>query len=162
MSIRARLKALSLPQLFKLARLFLKNPGYVFLTARASKKALQIATTHYGDKHHKSNPANAFRHALWTVLLGQAVYQRTGSLREAQNWAKQFTDLHEELFVNRKAARTMDLHNNSFGIQALRLFAAKPQEEAVMFLQEAAKNAVQIRNAKDAEAYPNKLIYLSK
>ena len=56
----------------------------------------------------------------------------------------------------------MDLHNNSFGIQALRLFAAKPQEEAVMFLQEAAKNAVQIRNAKDAEAYPNKLIYLSK
>ena len=162
MSIRARLKSMSFAQLFKLATLFIAHPGYVFLTARASKKAMHLATQVYGNTHHKSNRGNAFRHALWTVLLGQEVYRKSDNLEKAKNWAKQFTDLHEQLFVNRKADRTMDLHNNSFGIQALRLFAAKPQEEAVMFLQEAAKNAVQIRNAKDAEAYPNKLIYLSK
>ena len=162
MSILARLKGLSFSQLFKLAGLFVQNPGYVFLTAQASKKALSIATKYYGNTHHKSNKANAFRHAVWNVLLGQAVYKKTQSLRQAQDWAQRFTDLHEELFVNRKMDRVMDLHNNAFGIQALRMFANRPEAEAIHFLREAAENAIAIASPAEAENHQNKLVYIPK
>lgn len=162
MSIRARLKSMSLAQLFKLASLFIAHPGYVFLTARASKKAMHVATQVYGDTHHKSNRANAFRHALWTVLLGKAVYQKTHNLEKAKGWAKQFTDLHEELFVNNELDRAMDLHNNNFGIQKLKELVTTTEADTIAFLKTEAEKAVQITQTGETKQHPLNLVYISE
>ena len=162
MSIRARLKSMSFAQLFKLASLFIAHPGYVFLTARASKKAMHIATQVYGHTHHKSNRANAFRHALWTILLGQAVNQKTDDLEKAKGWAKLFTDLHEELFVNNELDRAMDLHNNNFGIQKLKELVTTTEADTIEFLKTEAKKALQITQTEETKQHPLNLVYISE
>lgn len=153
---------MSFAQLFKLASLFVAHPGYVFLTARASKKAIRIATQVYGETHHKSNRANAFRHALWTFLLGQAVYRKTDNLKKAKDWAKQFTDLHEELFVNNKLDRAMDLHNNNFGIQKLKEPFTNTEADTVSFLKTEAEKAIQITQTEETKQHPLNLVYISE
>ena len=158
MSIRARLKSMSFAQLFKLATLFIAHPGYVFLTARASKKAMHLATQVYGNTHHKSNRGNAFRHALWTVLLGQEVYRKSDNLEKAKNWAKQFTNLHEEIFVNNQLDRAMDLHNNNFGIQKLKELVTSTETETLEFLKTEAEKAIQITQAEETKQHPLNLV----
>jgi len=41
---------------------------------------MQIATLNFGRKHYQNGQANAFRHALWNVLIAQkcmSVFSRT-------------------------------------------------------------------------------------
>ena len=162
MRIWATLKTLSIPQLFKLARLFATRPHYIVLTLRASKKAMRLSTEIYGKTHHKSNRANAFRHALWTLLLGRAVYRKTSDLKKAQDWALKFTNLHEELFVNNPLDRKMDLHNNGFGIEALTQYVQNTEAEVIHFLQTEAENAIQISAPEEAHQNLKQLVYISE
>jgi len=162
MRIWATLKTLSIPQLFKLARLFATRPHYIVLTLRASKKAMRLSTKIYGKTHHKSNRANAFRHALWTLLLGRAVYRKTSDLKKAQDWALKFTNLHEELFVNNALDRAMDLHNNHFGIGVLPQYLKTTETEMIEFLQTEAEKAIQISAPEEADQNLNHLVYISE
>ena len=162
MRIWATLKTLSTLQLFKLAQLFVTRPHYIVLTLNASKKAMQISTEIYGETHHKSNKANAFRHSLWTVLLGRAVFQKTSDLKKAKDWALKFTNLHEELFVNKELDRVMDLHNNTFGIEKLDKLVKTTEGSAVNFLKMEAENAIQITNPQDVKPHLKQLVYISE
>ena len=162
MRIWATLKTLSIPQLFKLAQLFVVRPHYAQLTLKASKKAMRISTEIYKKTHHKSNKANAFRHALWSVLLGKAVYRKKSDLKKAKDWAQKFTNLHEELFVNNPLDRAMDLHNNRFGIQALDHLVKVSEEEAIQFLKVESQQAIQILTPEAVVNHPNNLVYISE
>ncbi|MDB4114171.1 hypothetical protein N9572_01455, partial [Flavobacteriaceae bacterium] len=73
MNLWARIKQLHLGQLIKLSLLFLSRPLYIIPTISATKKTLLICDTLYKQTHHKSNKANAFRHALWNVLICRKV-----------------------------------------------------------------------------------------
>ncbi|PHS02552.1 MAG: hypothetical protein COA80_00750 [Leeuwenhoekiella sp.] len=162
MRIWATLKTLSITQLFKLARLFATRPFYIPLSIKASKEAMQVATATYGKTHHKSNKANAFRHALWAMLLGQAVYRKTSDVKKAQDWALKFTNLHEELFVNRTLDREMDLHNNHFGIEALPHYVQATEAEVIGFLETEAENALRISAPEEAHQNRKRLVYISE
>src|SRR5690606_39321256 len=65
------IKELDFKQLFGLFWLFLQNPLFAIPTVLATKECMEIAYKEYGSKHHLSNPANAFRHALWVILIIQ-------------------------------------------------------------------------------------------
>ncbi len=122
---------------------------------------MRISTEMYGKTHHKSNRANAFRHALWTMLLGRAVYRKTADVKKAQDWALKFTNLHEELFVNDALSREMDLHNNHFGIESLPRFLQVTEIEVIRFLQTEAEEAIKIAIAEEANN-PKRLVYISE
>ncbi len=162
MNIWATLKTLSIPQLFKLARLFAIRPHYITLSLKSSKQAMQLATAIYGKSHHKSNRANAFRHALWAMLLGRAAYRKSSDLKKAQDWALKFTNLHEELFVNNPLDREMDLHNNHFGILALPQFLEATETELTAFLRAEASKAIQIATPEEAKQNKKYLVYISE
>lgn len=76
-----------------------------------------MSDSHFGNSHHKNNRANAYRHALWNMLIAYHVVRIGKSLSSALSWAKEITDWHEHTFVNNFLETQMDLHNNKMGRQ---------------------------------------------
>src|SRR5690606_20523482 len=109
------IKKLDFKQLFGLFGLFLKNPLFAISTFFATKACVEIVYKEFGSRHHLSNRANAFRHALWVVLIIQkSLYWKTDA-EKAIKWAIKFTTWHEDFSPNEALERTMDLHNNHMG-----------------------------------------------
>lgn len=75
MNVLKRIRQLSLKQLWHLSGVFIKQPFLIFPTLNATKKTMQISSELYGRKHHKNGPANAFRHALWNILIVKAAFE---------------------------------------------------------------------------------------
>ena len=98
-----------------MVRTLAKRPHLIAPTVYATLEATYLADKNYGNSHTGNDLANAYKHALWNVLIAyycQAFYKNcTGSLA----WAKRITDLHEDCFINHPAARNMDLVNNQTG-----------------------------------------------
>ena len=69
----------------------------------------------FGSRHHKSNKANAFRHALWNVLICQKTLKKTNNREKSVIWTKKVTDLYEKVTQNEFLDQLMDLHNNEIG-----------------------------------------------
>lgn len=94
---------------------FFRHP-FLFLSALpATLQCVSICDRLFGKTHHKDNKANAFRHALWNMLLVRNALKTGSSPKAAAGWAKELTDWHEDFSPNRELARAMDLHNNNTG-----------------------------------------------
>lgn len=166
MNFWLRLKKLQPRQLIKLASVLCKKPHLIFPTLQATKKTLLICNEHFGKAHHKNNPPNAFRHALWNILICEAAYKKDNNLKEALNWAKTITDLHEEFAFSTELAKAMDLHNNTIGRQ---YFEAKfatslppfSINEIITFLKEKALNSKIIDTPTEEKKYPDSLVFIA-
>ncbi|MCG2417603.1 hypothetical protein K8089_01115 [Aequorivita sp. F47161] len=153
-------KKLDFMQLFGLFWLFLKNPVYALPTIFATKRCMNIAYREYGSKHHLSNKANAFRHALWVVLIIKRCLKWRDNEEKVKTWAKAFTDWHEDFSPNEALERTMDLHNNAVGVILFEKIKDKSEAEIVSFLKRKASEAVQIKTVNDVENIETDLIYI--
>ncbi len=122
---------------------------------------MDIAYSEYGKLHHLSNPANAFRHALWVILIAKRCLKWKKDEKKAINWAKQFTDWHEDFSPNEALERAMDLHNNSIGVFLFDKVKDKNEVETISFLKQKASEAVKISKLEDSYNFPNKLVYIS-
>lgn len=71
----------------------------------AAKKAEDFVPLYWSGSLHNTN-ADAFRHAVWNYFICE---------KEDCNWAKQWTDAHEEWPGNPPLEKQMDLHNNKLG-----------------------------------------------
>ena len=160
MKVWERIKSFDFKQLLQLGRLFIFHPNYIRLTLNASAKAMQVASKEYGNKHSKSNKANAFRHALWSILLGQAVFKKSQDLKKAKAWSEKVTTLHEKLAPNSTLDRCMDLHNNEIGRNFLDNLITSSEEETITFLKQKAAQAKQINNPEDVDM--ENLVYISE
>lgn len=147
-------------QLFGLLWLFLKNPVYTLPTIFATKRCMNIAYREYGSKHHLSNKANAFRHALWVILIIKRCLKWRNDEEKAKTWAKTFTDWHEDFSPNEPLERTMDLHNNHVGISFFEEIKDKSEAEIVSFIKQKASEAVQIKTVEDIGKLKNELVYI--
>jgi hypothetical protein len=154
------LKKLDFKQLFGLAWLFLKNPMYAIPTIFATKRCMNIAYEEYGSKHHLGNPANAFRHALWVILIIKKCLKWQSNEQKAKVWAKKFTDWHEDFSPNEALERTMDLHNNNVGILYFEEVKDKNEAEIILFLKQKASEAVKILKVEDVKIIEDKLVYI--
>ncbi len=158
MNIWYRIKKLSFKQLFNLGLVFIKRPLLIAPTLKATKSAMAISQQHYGKAQHSNGKANAFRHALWNVLLAKIAYK--GDVEKAIHWAEQVTTLHEKLAPNEPLERAMDLHNNKIGRQLFAETKALSERETVQFLKEQAEKASQVSTMEDVEKYPNEMVYI--
>lgn len=147
-------------QLFGLLALFLRNPLYTIPTIFATKDCMAIAQREYGNKHHLSNPANAFRHALWVILIIRKCLKWKNNEEKAIAWAKSFTDWHEDFSPNEPLEHAMDLHNNQVGVSFYEEIKDKTEEEIVSFLKEKASEAVKIKTVDEVDKFENKLVYI--
>ena len=153
-------KNLDYIQLFALSSLFLRNPMYMIPTIFATRDCMNIAQQEYGSKHHLSNPANAFRHALWVLLIIRRCLKWWNNEEKAISWAEKFTDWHEKFSPNEPLEEAMDLHNNQVGILFYQQIKDKDEAEIVLFLKKKASKAVKIKAVNEVENFEKELVYI--
>lgn len=155
-------RRLNYRQLFGLLGMFIKNPVYAIPTILASNKCMAISQKEYGSKHHLSNPANAFRHALWVILIARKCVKWKNDEERAIAWAKKFTDWHEDFSPNKALERAMDLHNNKVGTLFFQKVKDNNDPEIISFLKQKASEAEKIKTIEDTEKHPNKLVFIAE
>ena len=155
------LKKLDFKQLFGLFWMFLKNPLYAIPTVLATKECMDIAEREYGSKHHLSNPANAFRHALWVILIIQKCLKWKDNDEKAIAWAKEFTDWHEKFSPNEPLEHAMDLHNNQMGAVYFEEIKNKNESETISFLKRKTSEALKIEAVEEVVNIKDKLVYIN-
>ncbi|WP_034245067.1 DUF6973 domain-containing protein [Aquimarina atlantica] len=160
MGIRSLLKRLSFRQILKLTRIMLQNPLLVYPTLKATRTTMIICDLHYGKAHHKNGKANAFRHALWNILICRTTFRITKNKEKSVSWAQKITDLHEKLAPNKPLDTAMDLHNNEIGRTYFLELTASSEEEIVIFLKENTKKAKKVTDSKEILDHKDKLVYL--
>ncbi len=153
-------KKLDFKQLFGLLGLFVKNPLYAVPTIFATKKCMDIAQREYGSKHHLSNPANAFRHSLWVILIIRKCLKWKRDEEKAILWAKKFTDWHEKFSPNEALEEAMDLHNNQMGILFFEELKDRNETEIISFLKQKASKAVKIETVEEVVNFETELVYI--
>lgn len=109
------IKNLNFKQTSALFVWFLKRPIFMLATFKATVNTLKIAENEFPKIHGAHNKANAFRHALWNVLIAKECNKFSNSLKEVLDWTKLITDWHEEFSPNSPMEKLMDLHNNAIG-----------------------------------------------
>ena len=127
MNLRAVLRSMDFRQLWSLFWLSAHHPRFILPTIRGTRRTITICDELYGDKQHLNGPENAFRHALWNILLVHYSTQKGLPLERSLAWAKKITDWHEDFSPNAALARAMDLHNNRVGRDIITQFY--PEEE---------------------------------
>ena len=90
------------PQSFwALLKLCMPNILLLWPTYKATKDCMKLSTEHFGRKHYQNGRGNAFRHALWNVLIAKYCHPVAASLERAVEWTKKITDWHEEAFFGK-------------------------------------------------------------
>ena len=92
-------------------------------TRRASNYALEWAKEYAKDRKLKNNNtvdnrADGFRHAVWNALICRETGTQFDDISECLDWAKEFTDAHEQHSDGDALSTYMDFHNNAIGRNA--------------------------------------------
>ena len=159
MKLLGVISKLKFRELIILIRIFILSPLYFLPTLRATKNTLKNCNVRYGDLHHGHNPANAYRHALWNLLLCEEIYILTQSIEKSINWSHKITGLHEELSPNSPPEKAMDLHNNRIGREIF-LESISEKINPTQLLDQKMGNAVRVSSAVDIEKMQKELVYL--
>lgn len=129
-------------------------------TIRATTNTIQICNDHFGNRHHKSNTANAFRHALWNVLICKEAFEKTKNKEKALLWAQKVTTLYEKVTNNTDLDEAMDLHNNDIGRILFSLHPNKTEKEYLNILKEKMEVALRFESIPLKENAKGLLIYM--
>ncbi len=156
------LKNLNFKQLFGLLWLFLKNPIFAIPTIFATKRCMNIAYEEYGSKHHLNNKANAFRHALWVILIIRKCLKWKNNEEKVKAWAKTFTDWHEDFSPNEALERVMDMHNNQMGILYFEEVKGKNETEIISLLKQKTSEAAKIETVEETNKYERQLVFIEE
>ena len=152
-----RLKPISIWKLFVLCA---GNILFVVPTIRATKHCMRLSTEHYQREHYKNGPANAFRHALWNVLIARACLTWNQNEQQAMQWAKEITDWHEGAFPNQELAKKMDLHNNETGRTLFLKTQEKSLSEVVQELNKMTESSQFVDINTDLSPFKNQLVHI--
>jgi hypothetical protein len=141
--------------------LAISHPLFIVPTLRATQKTMQIAQREYGNAHKGNTKANAFRHALWNVLIAKACLKWKNNLEKVLRWTETITTKHEKLAPNKPLAQAMDLHNNYIGIIHCKDLVALEDAEIVNFLKKMAEKAQKIERLAAITTADKNLVYLT-
>jgi hypothetical protein len=141
----------------------LAMPNLLFLgpTYRATKNCMAISTQHFGRKHYQNGQANAFRHALWNVLIAKYSAKSKNQVHRALKWAKKITDWHEETFFSKELPMKMDYHNNEVGRKLFKENVRWTEEKFIVKLRSMTENAVKIQQDSKLNQFKNQLVFIT-
>ena len=160
MNIWWRIRRLKIGQLIQLSLLFLSEPFLIRPTLQASKRTMAICDKLFGKKHHRSNKENAFRHALWNILICRKTLKKTKNEEKSIIWTQKVTRLYEKVTDNLIIEKEMDLHNNDVGLNLFSSLIDKKETEIISFLQELMKNSQKVTNLEDFATIENTLVHI--
>ncbi|MCK0130636.1 hypothetical protein MWU59_03885 [Flavobacteriaceae bacterium F08102] len=142
--------------------LCLKNPLFIIPTLIATRTCVKLCNEYYGTLHHKNNRTNAFRHALWNLLIIVRCKVFSRSNERLIQWATDITNWHEIFSPNTALAKAMDLHNNAIGRQIFKEHIDFQEAEFISLLKDKMKSAVMIKFVADIHSVGNELVYIEK
>lgn len=156
--IISRIKPVGFWHLLKLA-----VPHFLFLwpTYQATKNCMAISTEHFGKNHYQNGQANAFRHALWNVLIAKYTAKSKSQVKRALHWAKKITDWHEETFFSKELPMKMDFHNNEVGRNLFRENVEWAEEKFISQLLSMTNNAIKVNKDMKLNQFKNQLVFIS-
>jgi hypothetical protein len=160
LKIWTRIRRLSISQLWKFSILFLKHPLLVFPTLSATKRTFEICNIHFGNTHHRSNPANAFRHALWNVLICEKSLKWTRNKQKSVFWAQKVGDLYEKVTQNTSIEEEMDLHNNAVGRIYFLNLLGKNEAEIIHYMSIKIKSAQKVSKIEEMKSYRIEMVFI--
>ena len=160
--IWSRIRQLSPSQLCRLALAFAKRPFLIGPTLNATRKTMKICDQLYGRAHHKNGKENAFRHALWNMLICRNTLKRTKNEQISAFWAEKITILYEKVTKNELFDQFMDLHNNELGRRWFLDVSFENEENLIDFLRKELKNAQKVTKVEKTGLIENQLIYISE
>ena len=129
-------------------------------TVQATLQTFQISQKEFPGIHGKHNKANAFRHALWNVLIAKKCARFSSSTNSILRWTEFITDWHEEFAPNEILPKTMDLHNNRIGREIYQQLPDSKLSEIIAFTKDQLENAVKIEQLTEIKNYSQQLVYL--
>jgi hypothetical protein len=159
MNIWSRIKLLSVRQLLRLSAVFIQKPLLILPTIKATNETIKICDSLYGKEHHKSNAANAFRHALWNFILCSKTNKILKNEDKSAIWTEKVTNLYEKVTKNPIFDQVMDLHNNRIGRDLYLSKKDQKQEEIINLLQEMVKKANKFTKIEEIQNYENELVF---
>jgi hypothetical protein len=159
-NIWSRIRRLKLGQLIQLSLLFLSKPFLIGPTLKATKRTMVLCDELFGQAHHRSNKTNAFRHALWNILICHKTLKKTHNNEESIIWTKKVTSLYEKVTDNRKMEKAMDLHNNKVGINLFSSVFDKKEDEIISILQNMMEKSQKVTDFDDFIKFNHDLVHL--
>jgi hypothetical protein len=158
------------------------HPRLVKPTRSATDKAIELTGQYFPGQAAWRTKADAFRHAIWNALIAKYVGDKKNKIDECVDWAKKFTDKHEE-GAERPADMTqedfdfdkaMDYHNNKIGRDYFKSVAwtdkrkwyqptrVKAPSETTMAdaIFEKTKVAKKVSSKSQINSYPSNLVYI--
>lgn len=142
-------------------KVFLSHPFFGPPTVWATIESIMIAEENFEDDPDKNGPANAYRHALWNLLIVHYC-SKISNREKALKWAKEITDLHEKLFPNKDFDREMDLHNNTVGRQLYLdtiTIGSRKKKDFISRLNQKSETAIALTDEKEFVNYTGELVY---
>ncbi|WP_461302093.1 DUF6973 domain-containing protein [Aureisphaera sp.] len=153
---------MSLKGILHFGWLFLTHPLLIWPTWEATKKTFTICNELYGKSHHKSNKANAFRHALWNIWISHKTLKRTKNVQKSIVFTQKVTDLYEKATKNDNFDQEMDFHNNRIGRELFLTILDKNELEMVNLVQKMAENAQKVKHIEEIRKYETQLVYITE
>lgn len=146
--------------MIQLSLLFLSRPFLIGPTCNATKRTMVICDELFGKRHHRRNNANAFRHALWNILICHKTLKRTHNREKSVIWTEKVTNLYEKVTDNEKMEKAMDLHNNKVGLNLFLSVFDKKEEEIISILRNMMEKSQKATNFDDFKKFNKDLVHL--
>lgn len=162
MKVLKTIARLDFANLWLLLKLSFAHLGYLWPTFKATKECMQISSEHFGRKHYQNGQANAFRHALWNVLIAKSCTKKKRNVARAIKWSKKITDWHEKAFFSKSLPMKMDYHNNAVGRWLFESNSGHTNEEFITSLLALTAKAIQISKESNLELFKNQLVYITE
>ena len=162
MKLWKSIKRMSFGQAFRLGWVLLKRPLLIWPTWKATQQTMQVSSSLFGSSHHRSGKANAFRHALWNILICKNTVKFTKNEQKSAFWAKKITDLHEKLAKSEKIDTMMDLHNNEVGSRLFLEEIESNQSDLNDILLKKLEKSQKVAKIEEIEKVENELVYISE
>lgn len=160
MNVWRRIRQLSVRQLLQLSWVFLKNPLLVAPFIKATRQTLHISSVFFGKSHHNNGKANAFRHALWNILICAFFYKRNKNEEKSSLWAEKLTHLHEKLAPNNALEKAMDLHNNAIGRHLFLKNKDISEDKMIALVKEEAEKSQKVTSVNEIKKFKNTLVHI--
>lgn len=161
MNIVKTIARLDFANLWLLVKLSIAHLGYLWPTFKATKECMQVSTEHFGRKHYQNGQANAFRHALWNVLIAKNCLTNNREMEKVLTWTKKITNWHEEAFFSKTLTMKMDFHNNAVGRNLFETNMNCTTEKLIAALLDLLSIAIRITKESNLEQYKNQLVYIT-
>ena len=160
MSIKDIIKTIKIGQVKQLAIWFFRHPLFLLSAIFATLQTLKIAQKEFPNIHGKHNKANAFRHALWNILIAKKCRRFNSNTTKVMNWTQTFTNWHEDFVVNEDLPRLMDLHNNAIGRKLFLAWKDEKVNTITKLLKFELQNAKLITAKNEFDSVKNSLVFL--